>query len=551
MTVINGTIYGELLRMGAACLMAHRETVNGLNVFPVPDGDTGTNMSMTMEGIKPASLELPTLSAVSASAARDMMRAARGNSGVILSLFFRGMAKVMDGREEADTALLLAAVQEGARSAAAAVEKPVEGTILTVMRECAAGIEAPATVPELLTLLYERAEEVLKRTPDMLPALKRARVVDSGGFGFVRILEGMKAYACGEELPEAVTAAVNNAAQRAAADFEIFDEAEIKFSFCTECLIDTDSSFSEATVSELRARLSPMGDSMVLTWDGEMLKVHIHTNEPLTVLGMLYSCGTPRTSKVENMKIQHSGLVTAPSGDAVSEDDAAEAQPRKKYGIFAVSPGDGFNDVFKGLGTDVIISGGQSMNPSADDILKAIESCPCENAIVLTNNGNIILAAEQAAKLAQGTEVVVLPTRTLPQGISALFAFNESRSPEENAAEMRDAIGNVASFSVTRAVRDADVDGLAIKKHQYLGLAEGKVKLANDTISGMAEGLAELIPECDCLTVYYGKGVKEAEAQQVLDLICARIGDRAGDASLVYGGQPVYSYVIAADTFAE
>ncbi len=550
MTVINGTVYGELLRMGAACLLAHRETVNGLNVFPVPDGDTGTNMSMTMEGIKAVSLSMATLSEVSASSARDMMRAARGNSGVILSLFFRGVAKVFDGRSEADSQVLLEAFREGARSASSAVEKPVEGTILTVMRECATGIEQPPQeIGELLDLLYVRAEEVLKRTPELLPALKRAHVVDSGGYGFVRIVEGMRAAARGEQLSEAVSAAADtySAAMSASADFEIFDEAEIKFSFCTECLLDTDSSFDEARVRELRSRLSPMGDSMVLTWDGEMLKVHIHTNEPLKVLGMLYDCGTPRTSKVENMKVQHSGLVTTPAAPA----ETVQSEPRKRYGVFAVSPGDGFDDVFKGLGTDVIISGGQSMNPSAEDILRAIESCPCENAIVLTNNGNIVLAAEQAAKLAQGTRVLVIPTRTLPQGISALFAYNESRTPDENLEEMRSAVSSVASFSVTRAVRDADVDGLMIKKHQYLGLAEGKVKLAEDSMAAMAVSMAALIPECDCLTLYYGKGIKEAEAQQMLDIMSEHVGDRAADIALVYGGQPVYSYVIAADTFAE
>lgn len=545
MTVMNGTRYGELVRIGAACLLAHRDTVNGLNVFPVPDGDTGTNMSMTMEGIKPASLALPTLSEIAASAARDMMRAARGNSGVILSLFFRGVAKVFDGHDEADTALMLDAVREGARSAAAAVDKPVEGTILTVMRECASGIEnVPSDFGELLDLLYRNAEEVLKRTPDMLPALKRAHVVDSGGFGFVRILEGMRAVARGEKLSEATasSAAALNAAVGASADFDIFDDAEIKFSFCTECLVDTDSSFDESGVQSLRSRLSPLGDSMVLTWDGEMLKVHIHTNEPLTVLSMLYEVGTLRTSKIENMKVQHSGLVTS----------SAEAAPvyeteRKKYGVFAVSPGKGFDDVFKGLGADVVISGGQSMNPSADDILKAIESCPCEYAIVLPNNGNIILAAEQAATLAHNTVVAVIPTRSLPQGVSALFAFNESREPDENVSEMRTAIGSVASFSVTRAVRDADVGGLFVRKHQFIGLAEGKVKLADDTLEGLLHKLAGLIPECENLTLYYGRGIKEAEADEMVDIISSVLGDRAGDVSAVYGGQPVYCCIIAAE----
>lgn len=538
---LDGAQFQSILLSGIAVLDANKDVVNNLNVFPVPDGDTGTNMCMTA-GAAVSQNTVASIADMSVADARSMMRAARGNSGVILSLFFRGLAKAFAGHDTADPVLFLEAMHEGARSAAAAVENPVEGTILTVMRECATKIDARGLDFEgLFDLLYKKSEMILERTPEMLPALRRARVVDSGGYGFVRILEGMRAAAMGEEVS---LSAVEDRPIKGAADFDMFDDEEIKFSFCTECLVDLDGEVPENVLRDLKAKLGSMGDSMVLTTDEEIFKIHIHTNEPLTVLGMIFPLGTVRASKIENMKLQHTGLVTAAPTE---HHEHAEEQPKKKYGIFAVSPGDGFSDLFKELGADAIIAGGQSMNPSANDILKAIEAYPCENAIILPNNSNIILTAKQTAGMCEGTRVIVIPTKTMPQGVSALFAYNESRTPEENLEEMSDSAKTVNSYSVTQAVRDAEIDGITVKKHQYLGLGEGKIITAEDELLSAVTELVAKIEPCDLMTVYYGKGVKEQAAEKMLEEITAAAGDKVGEITLVYGGQPLYPYIISAE----
>lgn len=537
-TTIDGPLWRRLVMSGAATLNNKRETVNNLNVFPVPDGDTGTNMSMTMTGVLAGNHGgVASVAAYSAAIAKDMMRSARGNSGVILSLFFRGMARAFDGYDTITPAVLLDAVKQGAKAAAAAVEKPVEGTILTVMRECATDITVNEDTyfEQLLDRLHDNAEAVLAKTPEMLPALRRARVVDSGGYGFCRILEGMKRAIFGEET---ANTAVEEAEVRPAADFEAFSTEEITFSFCTECLVDLHRELSDKTAAKLKKTLSAMGDSMVFTYDEEILKLHIHTDEPLKVLAMIFPLGALRASKIENMKLQHTGLIEAA--------EQAPEQPKKPYGIFAVSPGDGFSDVFKELGADGIIAGGQSMNPSAEDILDAIKQCPCETAIVLPNNSNIIMAARQAAELASGTNVIVIPTKTLPQGISALFAFNEAREPEENAEEMTEAASAVTTLSFTRAVRDAEVDGKKVKERQVLGLQDGKVKSAEESYADAVTSMIPLISDRELITLYYGQGVKEDAAEDMEQLLADAFGNNA-EVSVVYGGQPLYPFIISAE----
>ena len=537
-TTIDGPLWRRLVMSGAATLNNKRETVNNLNVFPVPDGDTGTNMSMTMTGVLAGNHGgVASVAAYSAAIAKDMMRSARGNSGVILSLFFRGMARAFDGYDTITPAVLLDAVKQGAKAAAAAVEKPVEGTILTVMRECATDITVNEDTyfEQLLDRLHDNAEAVLAKTPEMLPALRRARVVDSGGYGFCRILEGMKRAIFGEET---ANTAVDEAEVRPAADFEAFSTEEITFAFCTECLVDLHRQLSDKTAAKLKKTLSAMGDSMVFTYDEEILKLHIHTDEPLKVLAMIFPLGALRASKIENMKLQHTGLIEAA--------EQAPEQPKKPYGIFAVSPGDGFSDVFKELGADGIIAGGQSMNPSAEDILDAIKQCPCETAIVLPNNSNIIMAARQAAELASGTNVIVIPTKTLPQGISALFAFNETRGPEENAEEMTEAASAVTTLSFTRAVRDAEVDGKKVKERQVLGLQDGKVKSAEESYADAVTSMIPLISDRELITLYYGQGVKEDAAEDMEQLLADAFGNNA-EISVVYGGQPLYPFIISAE----
>ncbi len=532
---VNGALFQQLLLSAAQTLDSNREAVNNLNVFPVPDGDTGTNMSLTMSAVSANhNHDTTSLDVYSAAVARDMMRAARGNSGVILSLFFRGMAKAFQGHAEADVAAITAAFREGAKSAASAVENPVEGTILTVMRECCAEDSDAADVEELLDVYYEKATEVLAKTPEMLPALRRARVVDSGGCGFVHIVDGMRHALSGEPIE---VAPMPSMPLLSAADFDEYDSEEIKFSFCTECLLDLDAAVPSAILSNLRSYLSTVGDSMVLTADEEIFKLHIHTNDPMDVISRVIKLGTLRFSKIENMKLQHDGIATKPKTPQKKEVE------RAKYGVFAVSPGDGFSDLFCELGVDRIISGGQSMNPAADDIIEAINSFPCENAIILPNNPNIILTAKQVANLLDDVNVISIDTKTLPQGISAMIAFNKARTPEENREAMTSALSDVKSFSVTTAVRDADADGVIVKKDQLLGLFDGKIKVASDSLDEVVRGLVEFAEDGELVTVYYGEDVTEEEAEAVAAIYEECIP--GADVAVIPGGQPVYPYIIS------
>ncbi len=542
---IDGARYLEMLRGGAANLEINREATNSLNVFPVPDGDTGTNMSMTIGSV--AQLGEGTLPEVATAAAKSMMRAARGNSGVILSLFFRGMAKTLASTESADAKLLTAAFREGAKSAAAAVANPVEGTILTVMRECCSKDAGTDDIVELFDFFYNEAERILAKTPEMLPVLRRAKVVDSGGYGFVRILDGMRRTLHGEELSEAASVP-EPVATNIAADFSEFDDSEITFGFETLCLFDRDPAVTEEQIHELHDYLTTVGDSIVMTYDDEIFKLHVHSNEPIEVLCRALFIGTLRDAKIENLRLQHSGLVGGGSNgqekDEFEELHELEERPEKKpYGIFAVASGDGMSDLFHELGADAVISGGQSMNPSTDDILRAIRSTPCETAVILPNNKNIILAAKQAADILDDTDVIVIETTTVPEGVSALMAFNSSRSPADNKECMSDAMKSVTTLSVTRAVRDADIDGLAVKRKQYIGLVGGQLKYANDDIFDCVRDMVSAFPDTELCTVYFGSDAKNSEAAKITSLITETLPDC--EVVSIRGNQPVYPYIIS------
>ncbi len=534
---VNGALFQQLLLSAAITLDKNHEAVNNLNVFPVPDGDTGTNMSLTMSAVSAShNHDTSSLASYSAAVARDMMRAARGNSGVILSLFFRGMAKAFQNHEEADMGLFREAFCEGAKSAASAVENPVEGTILTVMRECCADPIDAEDFEALLDVIYDRATVILAKTPEMLPALRRARVVDSGGCGFVHIIDGMRHALSGEPIE---IAPMPDMPVLSAADFDEFDTEEIKFSFCTECLLDLDAAIPSAILSNLRSYLSSIGDSMVLTADDEIFKLHIHTNDPMDVISRVIKLGTLRFSKIENIKLQHDGISTKPK---VKEKREVEKAP---YGVFAVSPGDGFSDLFCELGADRIISGGQSMNPSANDIIDAINSFPCETAVILPNNPNIILTANQVANILEDVNVISIDTRTVPQGISALIAFNRARDPEENREAMTEMMNEVKSLSVTTAVRDAEMDGFSVKKDELLGLMDGKIRVSSESLEEVIAKLCEDAGEGDLVTVYYGSDVTEEDAAAVASMIEEHIPD--ADVSVIPGGQPIYPYIISVE----
>ncbi|MCD8315696.1 MAG: DAK2 domain-containing protein [Firmicutes bacterium] len=559
-TSIDGSFYRKLLLGGGAVLEANKETVNNLNVFPVPDGDTGTNMGLTMSAISThPDPHIDSIGAYASYAAKDMMRSARGNSGVILSLFFRGMARVFEGHDTADAALLTTAFREGAKSAALAVDKPAEGTILTIMRECCADdVDTNGDIGELLEEYYKKAVMVLPKTTEMLPALKRARVVDSGGCGFVHILDGMRRTMAGEDLsslvPEKPVEVANPVGNLA--NFGEYETEDIKFSFCTEALLDLSGELPVDTVRTLREYLSAMGDSMVLTTDDEILKLHIHTNEPFCVLEYVTSLGTLRFSKIENMKLQHKNLLTSDGKTEIPASEltaslhdaaySAEAEEKKKFGIFAVASGAGFADLFHELGADRVIEGGQSMNPSAEDIIDAIKSCPCENAIILPNNSNIILTAKQVSRILDDTNIVVVKTKTVPQGLGALVAYNQLRSPEENLEVMMEASEAIKTLSFTRAVRDAELDGLSIKKRDFMGLVEDDVKTVGEDLLSCVEALIPEMQSYEIITVYSGRGVKERETEEVVGLLKSWLPDDC-EIIPIEGGQPIYPFVISAE----
>ncbi len=540
---IDGEMYRQMLCGAALSLQSKKDEINNLNVFPVPDGDTGTNMSMTLDAVRaPAAKSSRNLAEYAASSAREIMRAARGNSGVILSLFFRGVARTFSGHEDADAELVTEAFRAGAEDARKAVLKPVEGTILTVMRECCAlpeELHAP-DMNQLLDNFCRTAQETLKKTPDMLPALKKAKVVDSGGSGFTAVLDGMKRVLNGESFSGETGTFLGTVKTEPAADFSEFETEDIRFSFCTECLVAKAPGLSDNLVAELRPYLAGMGDSVVMTDDDEIIKIHIHTNEPLTVLSHVSALGELQLSKIENMRLQHDRLAAA------KVQAAAETIPLKACGVVVVSNGAGINDVFGKLGAERIIAGGQSMNPSADDFLKAIKAIRCERVVLLPNNPNIVLTARQAAELAEGVQVDVVPSVTIPQGISALLAYNPGAEPAANLAAMNAALGSVTTLSVTRAVKDADTDGLPVKKRQFIGLVNNKLRYASDSLDDCLRSLAPELSGRELVTVYYGKGVKSAEAEHVAALLGEALGDGA-EICVVSGQQPIYSYLISAE----
>lgn len=531
--IIDAELYLRMLRAGAAALNAGKADVNKLNVFPVPDGDTGTNMFLTLDSVNSLSSDGKTLSESAEDAARAAMRSARGNSGVILSLFFRGMAKTLSGHETADIPLVLEAFRTGAETARSAVLKPVEGTILTVMRECcAAGRDYPEDdLLKTFEILYAEAQETLKKTPDMLPALKRAKVVDSGGYGFTIVLSGMIRALKGEtvEMPEERE---NGSGE---ADFSMYSDEEITFSFCTECLANRKPETTQEEIDALRSYLSGMGDSIVMVSDDEIIKIHVHTNEPLTVLGKITELGIPQLIKVENMRQQHNELI-------VSE----EKKEKVPYGIITVANGDGLTDLFKELGAGYVVSGGQSMNPSANEFLKAIKHLNCENAILLPNNSNIVLTAQQAAKMCEDVKVGVVRSVTIPQGIAAMIAFDPSADLDENIENMTDATKAVTTLAITRAVRNADINDVKVLKKQFIGLADNNLVCANDTLEGCLRDLSGYLKNRDAITLYYGKGVKEETAKHLADVVREIAGDGC-EPEVICGRQPIYHLIISAE----
>ena len=539
---INGADLRRMIISAAAAIENHKQALNELNVFPVPDGDTGTNMSMTITAAagdlrKADDPDLGTAAKIAASA---MLRGARGNSGVILSLLFRGISRKLKGCTDCDGVLWAQALQEGVDAAYKAVMKPAEGTILTVSRLAAAKAQEASQENNFIEFVQnaavEEAKIALANTVNQNPVLKKAGVVDAGGKGWLTALEAMLSSIQGEDV---VAQSVADApAVKEAADFSDFNTEDITFTYCTEFIVSREN---DKDPEELRAFLSQLGDSLVLVDDDEIIKVHVHTNDPGKALSEAVHYGSFVTVKVENMRLQHTEKV-------MNEKDMAPkiAEPEKPLGVVSVCAGAGLADVFLNLGVDQIISGGQTMNPSTQDILEAVNKVPAETVFVLPNNKNIIMAAEQVDALTP-KHVVVIPSKTVPQGVTAMLAFSPEGAVEENTDAMTQALGNVDTMQITYAARNSDFDGYDIHEGDYLALYGSQLFGTSRDIKVLLKSLAEKVRDDgkEYVTIYYGEDVKEKHAQKAADIFADICPD--ADVNLLSGGQPVYYYLISAE----
>jgi len=540
--MINGADLRRMIISAAAAIEINKQGLNDLNVFPVPDGDTGTNMSMTINAAAAdlRKAEDPGLDQAAKVAASAMLRGARGNSGVILSLLFRGISKKLKGADHADGVLWAEALQEGVDAAYKAVMKPAEGTILTVSRLAAAKAMEAAQENNHIEYVHaaaiEEAKAALANTVNQNPVLKKAGVVDAGGKGWLVALEAMFSSMQGEDV--IVPEGMDTADVKESANFDDFDTDDITFTYCTEFIIDREN---DKDPEEFRAFLSELGDSLVLVDDDEIIKVHVHTNDPGKALSEAIKYGSFVTVKIENMRLQHTEKVMTESEKAPKI-----AEPEKPLGVVSVCAGEGLADVFLNLGVDQIISGGQTMNPSTQDILEAVNKVPAETVFVLPNNKNIIMAAEQVDALTP-KQVVVIPSKTVPQGVTAMLGFNPEGSVEENTETLTEALGTVDTMQITYAARNSDFDGYDIHEGDYLALYGSQLFGTSQDIKVLLKSLAEKVRDDgkEYITIYYGADVKEKHAQKAADLF-ADICPNA-DVNLLCGGQPVYYYLISAE----
>ena len=540
--IIFGADLRRMIISAAANIEIHKQQLNDLNVFPVPDGDTGTNMSMTINAAAAdlRKVEDPNLDKAAKTAASAMLRGARGNSGVILSLLFRGISKRLKGVDSADGVIWAEALQEGVDAAYKAVMKPAEGTILTVARLAAAKAREAAQENNHIEFVHEAALEeakvALAGTTDMNPVLKKANVVDAGGKGWVFALEAMLSSMQGSDVVVPEGAAGGDV--KDAANFDDFDTDDITFTYCTEFIIQREN---DNDPEKLRDFLSSLGDSLVLVDDEEIIKVHVHTNDPGKALHEAIEYGSFVTVKIENMRLQHTEKVMTEAEKAPKI-----AEPEKPFGVVSVCAGEGLADVFSNLGTDGIISGGQTMNPSTQDILEAVNKVPAETVFVLPNNKNIIMAAEQVDALTP-KHVVVIPSKTVPQGVTAMLNFNPEAGEEENVEAMTECLATVDTMQITYAARNSDFDGYDIHEGDYLALYGSALFGTSQDIKVLLKSLAQKVRDDgkEYITIYYGADVKEKHAQKTADLFAEICPD--ADVNLLNGGQPVYYYMISAE----
>ncbi|MCI5613602.1 MAG: DAK2 domain-containing protein [Agathobacter sp.] len=554
-TSINASQFAKMFLAGAKNLEAKKEWINELNVFPVPDGDTGTNMSMTiMSAAKAVSeLEQPTMATLAKAISSGSLRGARGNSGVILSQLFRGFCKVIGEVEEIDVTVLAEACERAVETAYKAVMKPKEGTILTVATGAADKAAALALETDDLTYFIEEvikeADFVLNKTPDMLPVLKQAGVVDSGGQGLVVVLKGGLDSLLGKEIDYTIeTGSTGSGFQKISAE----TEAEIKFGYCTEFIIVLNQPISEKEELDYKAFLESIGDSIVVVADDEIVKTHVHTNDPGLAIQRALTYGSLSKIKIDNMREEHEEKLIKDAAKIAEQQKAKEAEekanePRKEMGFISVSIGEGMNEIFRGLGVDYIIEGGQTMNPSTEDMLQAIDHVNADNIFILPNNKNIILAANQAVDLVEDKNIFVIPTKTIPQGITALVNFIPDHSAEENAAAMTGELDSVKTGQVTYAVRDTELDGKVIKQDDFMGIGDKSIlSVGKELAPTTLEMVDEMIDEDSAIvSIYYGQDSSEEAATELANAIEEKYPDV--EVEINDGGQPIYYYVISVE----
>ena len=551
---IDAAVLAKLFLNGAKNLELKKEWINELNVFPVPDGDTGTNMTMTiMSAAKEVSaLEKPDMASIAKAISSGSLRGARGNSGVILSQLFRGFTKVIAKEKEITVSVLSAAFQKAVETAYKAVMKPKEGTILTVAR--GAADKAAELAEETDDLVYfmdevvKEAELVLKKTPDMLPVLKQAGVVDSGGQGLVVVLRGAYDALLGKEIDYTIEAEGTSSVRKISKE----TEAEIKFGYCTEFIIVLNNPLSDNEERNYKSFLESIGDSIVVVADDEIVKTHVHTNDPGLAIQEALTHGSLSKIKIDNMREEHQERLIKDAEKLAASQAAAGSKedtqaPHKEIGFIAVSAGTGLSEIFQGLGTDYMIEGGQTMNPSTEDILNAVSKVNADHIFVLPNNKNIILAANQAAALSEDKQIHVIPTKTIPQGITALINFIPDQTAEENKARMIEEIKNVKTGQVTYAVRDTVIDDKEIKQDDYMGIGDSTILAVGRELEQVTLDMAECMIDEDSavVSIYYGEEVTEDAANAISEKIQAQHGDL--EIEVQYGGQPIYYYLISVE----
>ena len=548
---IDAALLSKMFLAGAKNLEAKKEWINELNVFPVPDGDTGTNMSMTIISAakEVAALEKPVMKDLAKAISSGSLRGARGNSGVILSQLFRGFTKTIKHYDEIDKIVLCESFQKACETAYKAVMKPKEGTILTVAKVtaekavyCARNTE---DFEEFAQVVIKEANEILQKTPEMLPVLKEAGVVDSGGQGLVEFLQGAVDALMGKEvdLSSIEKTAVKPAATASEAPLE---EKDIKFGYCTEFIVMTKEEISMEEEQKFKDFLMGIGDSIVVVADEDIIKVHVHTNHPGKAIEKGLTYGELTNMKIDNMREEHRERLNLTQAEAQAEESKPE-EPRKDFGFVAVSIGQGMNDIFRELGVDYLIEGGQTMNPSTEDMLNAIEQVNAETVFILPNNKNIILAATQAQSLVEDKNVVIIPTTTVPQGISAIIGFDPEADAEENEDNMKDIIECVKTGEVTYAVRDTSINGITIKVDDIMGIDDdGIKKVGQDVEKVTLELLEEMVDEdSELISIYYGEDTTKEQAEALLEKVEETYGDC--DVQLEYGGQPIYYFLLSVE----